>query len=78
MKRVIATLLWSYCGWTAGAFIDFVASGAGHPVGPALGPILGAAAGAIVAVDPRRLIWSNRAAAGHTEATANRVVRTHA
>ena len=52
-KRAVAALLWFYAAWYAGAMVA-------HFLGlsPALGPILGTAAAAIVAGDPRRLIWS--------------------
>jgi hypothetical protein len=56
-KRAIATVLWFLSGWYAGAFIAFFVG-----LSPALGPILGTAAAAIIAVDPRRIIWTaNRA-----------------
>ena len=54
-KRAAATLLWFYTAWYAGAMI---ASFMGLP--EVLGPILGGAAGAIVAIDPRGLIWKRR------------------
>lgn len=52
-KRAVATILWFYAGWYAGATLAFLLG-----LAPALGPILGTAAAAIVAVDPRRAIWS--------------------
>lgn len=58
MKRSIAALLWFFTGWTAGAFVDYVAAMMGVSIGPVLGIVLGTAAAAIVAGDPRRLIWS--------------------
>jgi hypothetical protein len=58
MKRFAAILLWFYCGWTAGALVDFVAGFNGLNVGPALGPIIGVAAAALFAGDPRRIIWT--------------------
>lgn len=56
-KRALAALLWFYAAWYAGAVVA-------HFLGlsPALGPILGTAAAAIVAGDPRRLIWSRTSA----------------
>jgi hypothetical protein len=55
-KRILATLLWFYAGWYAGALIaDFLG------VTPMLGPIVGAAAAALIAGDPRRIIWTARA-----------------
>jgi hypothetical protein len=55
-KRALASMLWFYSIWYAGAMI---ASALG--ISPALGPILGAAAAAIVAVDPRGLFWARPA-----------------
>ena len=57
MKRAAAALIWFYAGWTAGAFVDYVAGMSGIVIGPVLGIVLGTAAAAIVAGDPRRLIW---------------------
>jgi hypothetical protein len=51
-KRVLATFLWFYAGWYAGAVLaDFLG------ISPVFGPILGAAAAALVVGDPRGLIW---------------------
>ena len=60
-KRALASMLWFYAIWYAGAMIAHVLG-----VSPVLGPILGAAAAAIVAVDPRGIIWdrSSRASPG--------------
>lgn len=63
MKRLIAIPLWFYAGWTAGAFVDFVAGMLGLTIGPVLGPVLGTAAAALFVGDPRRLIWTNRSGA---------------
>jgi hypothetical protein len=60
MKRFLAIPLWFYTGWTAGAFVDFVAGMFGLTIGPVLGPVLGTAAAALFVGDPRGLIWSNR------------------
>ena len=57
MKRVAAALIWFYAGWTAGAFVDYVAGMSGVTIGPTLGIVLGTAAAAIFAGDPRRVIW---------------------
>ena len=57
-KRALASLLWFYAIWYAGAMVAHVLN-----VSPALGPILGAAAAAIVAVDPRRVIWDRSSGA---------------
>ena len=56
-KRALAALLWFYTAWYAGAMIA-------HALGlsAAHGPILGTAAAAIIAGDPRHLIWSRPAA----------------
>jgi hypothetical protein len=54
-KRVLAAILWFYAGWYTGAMI---ASFAG--LSPYLGPILATAAAAIVAGDPRKIIWTPR------------------
>lgn len=51
-KRVLAALLWFYAGWYGGALLaDFLG------VSLLLGPIIGAATAALVAGDPRHLIW---------------------
>jgi hypothetical protein len=58
-KRILAAFLWFYAGWYAGALIaDFL-----H-VSPMLGPIIGAVAAALIAGDPRHIIWKDKAAAG--------------
>ena len=62
MKRLVALALWFYAGWTLGALIDFVAGSYGVTVGPALAPILATAAAALVAGDPRGLIWGRQGA----------------
>lgn len=54
-KRVAATLLWFYAGWCVGVTVEFALG-----ISPALGPILGTAAAAIVAGDPRGIIWRRR------------------
>jgi len=56
-KRVLAAILWFYAMWYAGAMIAQV-----FGLSAALGPILGTASAAIIAVDPRHIIWtkSNR------------------
>ena len=55
-KRVLATGLWFYAAWFAGAMIAFATG-----LSPALGPILGTAAGAVVGLDPMHLIWPRTA-----------------
>lgn len=57
-KRVLATALWFYTGWYAGALFAQVAG-----LNPVLGLILGTAVAAIVGVDPRNLIWNPTARA---------------
>ena len=54
-KRVLAALLWFYAFWYVGAMIAELAG-----LSAALGPILGTAAAAIIAGDPRGLIWRQR------------------
>jgi hypothetical protein len=51
-KRVASAALWFYTGWYAGAMIAQMLG-----VSVALGPILGVAAAAIIAGDPRGIIW---------------------
>jgi hypothetical protein len=51
-KRVIATLLWFYAGWYAGAMVAEL-----FGISPALGPILAVAMAAIIGGDPRGIIW---------------------
>lgn len=51
-KRALAALLWFYTGWYAANMLAFAAS-----VPEVFGPILGAAAAALFAGDPRRIIW---------------------
>lgn len=52
-KRAAATVLWFYTGWFVGAIVAFATG-----LSPVLGPVLGTAAAAIIAVDPRHMIWS--------------------
>ncbi len=52
-KRVLASILWFYAMWYAGSLIAEL-----FGLSAALGPIMGAAAGLIVGVDPRRIIWT--------------------
>jgi hypothetical protein len=56
-KRVLAAFLWFYAFWYVGAMIAELAG-----LSTALGPILGTAAAAIIAGDPRGLIWRQRTA----------------
>ncbi|MBA2372806.1 MAG: hypothetical protein H0V74_01200 [Chloroflexi bacterium] len=52
-KRAVAVFLWFYSGWYAGAMLADALT-----ISPVLGPIIGAAAAALIAGDPRRIIWS--------------------
>jgi hypothetical protein len=54
-KRILAAVLWFYAGWYAGAMIAFA-----FGLSPVLGPIVGTAAAALIAGDPRHLIWTRR------------------
>ena len=70
MKRAAAALIWFYVGWTAGAFIDFVAALSGVAIGPVLGIVLGTAAASIIAGDPSGRIWTRRVQPTRTSAQA--------
>jgi hypothetical protein len=60
-KRILATFLWFFAGWYAGAFLaEFLG------VSQFLGPIIGMAAAALIAGDPRRIIWVSRPVAPAT------------
>jgi len=63
-KRIAAAVLWFYAAWFVGAALAFVMG-----LSPALAPIMATAAAAIIAVDPRHLIWDGMAAE-HTRAIA--------
>jgi hypothetical protein len=54
-KRLAAAILWFYAGWYAWAIL---ASFLG--LSELGGPVIGAAAAALIAVDPRRIIWTRR------------------
>ena len=71
-KRLASALLWFYAGWTFGSFAAFVFGGS-----ELVGPVVGAAAAAIIAGDPRHLIWVNRHATVSTPHEA-RAVQTPA
>jgi hypothetical protein len=51
-KRILAAILWFYTGWYAGAMVAELVG-----ISPVFGPILGATAAALIAGDPRRIIW---------------------
>jgi hypothetical protein len=55
-KRITAAILWFYAGWFAGAAVAFALG-----LSPLLAPILAVAASAIIAGDPRQMIWSRQA-----------------
>jgi hypothetical protein len=55
LKRGTALLLWFYAGWTLGALAAYLTG-----CSEAAGPVLGAAAAALFAGDPRRIIWTRR------------------
>jgi hypothetical protein len=67
MKRIAATALWFYAGWFAGAFVAFVAG-----LSPVVGPVVAIAAAAVVATDPRGLIWGRSASGRRLLNTAPR------
>lgn len=54
-KRILAAFLWFYAGWYAGATIAYFLG-----LSEALGPIVGTAAAALIAGDPRGIIWTVR------------------
>ena len=60
-KRALSAVLWFYTGWYAGAMIA-------HALGLsiALGPILGVAVAAVIAGDPRGVIWTRPTAPSAT------------
>ncbi|MBA2718062.1 MAG: hypothetical protein H0U52_02300 [Chloroflexi bacterium] len=55
-KRIAASILWFYAGWVVGALFAFATD-----LTPALAPILATTAVAIIAGDPRRIIWTQSA-----------------
>jgi hypothetical protein len=65
-KRALSAVLWFYTGWYAGAMIA-------HTLGLsiALGPIVGLAAAALIAGDPRGIIWSRSVGAPAKQATVD-------
>jgi hypothetical protein len=52
-KRILAAALWFYAGWYAGATIAYFLG-----LSEALGPIVATAAAALIAGDPRHVIWT--------------------
>ena len=55
LKRVLAALLWFYAGWYGGNILADLTG-----VTMLLGPVIGAGAAALVAGDPRHIIWNAR------------------
>jgi hypothetical protein len=72
-KRALATILWFYAAWYAGAMVAHVLG-----LSAALGPILGTAAAAIVAGDPRRIIWTRPAPSSAASSPAGQPAHTPA
>jgi hypothetical protein len=70
-KRVLAAVLWFYAMWYAGAMVATV-----FGLSPALGPILGTASAAIIAGDPRHIIWKSRPSKSDASATAAQPAQT--
>jgi hypothetical protein len=52
--RALAAVLWSATGWYVGAMVAWTLN-----IGPVLPVVLAAAAGLLVAGDPRRIIWTS-------------------
>jgi len=71
MKRYIAAALWLYAAWYAGSAISMLM---GAP--DVLGPVLGLAAGLIVGLDPRHVIWGRGASTTTSNAISTKVVPT--
>jgi len=65
VKRLVVAGLWLYAFWALGSMTAFLVR-----VPDLLGPILGLAAGFIVGVDPRRLIWARPPASSATAPNA--------
>jgi hypothetical protein len=72
-KRMAAAILWFYAAWFVGAAVAFAMG-----LSPALAPIMATAAAAIIAVDPRRLIWDGMAAEQTRAIAMARTIRTPA
>jgi len=66
MKRYLATVLWFYAFWCLGSMIAGLLG-----VPDLIGPVLGLAAGFIVGVDPRRVIWAHPTATTQAPARAS-------
>ena len=59
MKRAVAAILWFYAGWCVAAAAAMLLA-----LPPAVVPVVAAAVAGLVAVDPLRVIWSQRGASG--------------
>jgi hypothetical protein len=57
-KRAVSAVLWFFAGWFVGAMFAYLTG-----VSIALAPIVAVAAAALVAGDPRGIIWQPQAAA---------------
>jgi hypothetical protein len=55
-KRILAAILWFYVGWYAWAMIAEL-----FGVTELFGPVFGAALAALIAGDPRHIIWKRPA-----------------
>lgn len=51
-KRILAAFLWFFTGWTVGAMIALA-----FDASTLLGPVMGAVFAAMIAGDPRGIIW---------------------
>jgi hypothetical protein len=52
-RRILAGILWFFCGWYVGALAAWALT-----LNPILAPILAVAAALLCAGDPRRIIWT--------------------
>lgn len=73
MKRVVATFLWFYAFWYLGSMIAGLIG-----VPDLIGPVLGPAAGIIVGLDPRGVIWGRPTASAQATATASNATAPNA
>ncbi len=64
MKRYIAAALWLYAAWYVGSAISMYMNAP-----DVLGPVLGLAAGLIVGLDPRHVIWTRGPTTARTPST---------
>lgn len=72
-KRILAALLWFYAGWYFGSIVAGMTG-----ITPLIGPVIGAAAAALVAGDPRGLIWTTRRSAARLSGPAGQPVDSSA